>query len=341
MALTLGINGFGRIGRLVLRSILERRQAGESLDIDVVGINDLTDAETLAHLFQYDSAQGTYPGDVSRSGEDEITIDGNSFRVFSEKDPAALPWGSLGCDVVVESTGLFRTHEKASAHLEAGAEKVVISAPAKSDDVPTFVLGANDDDLTGAEDIVSNASCTTNSLAPLAKTLNDAFGIESGVMTTVHAYTASQNILDGPGTKDLRRARAAAESIIPTSTGAAQAIGLVLPELDGVLDGMAMRVPIPVGSITDLAVQLESDASAEDVNAAFRENADGDMDGILQYSEAPLVSKDIVHNPHSCIFDADSTMTQGRQVKVLGWYDNEWGFANRMVDLALRLGDGQ
>ncbi|PSR00414.1 MAG: type I glyceraldehyde-3-phosphate dehydrogenase [Bacteroidetes bacterium QS_9_68_14] len=339
--MTLGINGFGRIGRLVLRSILERENNGENLNIDIVGINDLTGAETLAHLFQYDSAQGTYPGAATHEGDDAIVIDGERYRVFSEEDPAALPWGDLGCDVVVESTGLFRTREKASAHLDAGAEKVLISAPAKSDDVPTFVLGVNDDDLTGAEDVVSNASCTTNSLAPLAKTLNDAFGIESGVMTTVHAYTASQNILDGPGTKDLRRARAAAESIIPTSTGAAQAVELVLPELDGVLDGMAMRVPTPAGSITDLVVELEREVAPEDVNAAFRENARGAMDGVLQYSEAPLVSRDIVHNPHSCIFDADSTMVQGRQVKVLGWYDNEWGFANRMVDLALRLVDGE
>ncbi|PSQ82544.1 MAG: type I glyceraldehyde-3-phosphate dehydrogenase [Bacteroidetes bacterium QS_7_67_15] len=337
MALTLGINGFGRIGRLVLRSILERESNGEDFGIDVVGVNDLTDAETLAHLFQYDTAQGTYDGDVSYSGEDTITIDGEDFRVFSEKDPANLPWGDLGADVVVESTGLFRTREKASAHLDAGADKVIISAPAKSDDVPTFVLGVNDDDLSGDEDIVSNASCTTNSLAPLVKTLNDAFGIESGVMTTVHAYTASQNILDGPGTKDLRRARAAAESIIPTSTGAAQAIGLVVPELDGKLDGMAMRVPIPAGSITDLVVDLGMEASADEVNAAFRENADGPMSGVLEYNETPIVSTDVVHNPHSCIFDAPSTMTQGRQVKVLGWYDNEWGFANRMVDLARKL----
>ncbi|PSQ92469.1 MAG: type I glyceraldehyde-3-phosphate dehydrogenase [Bacteroidetes bacterium SW_4_67_19] len=320
MALTLGINGFGRIGRLVLRSILERESNGEDF-----------------HLFQYDTAQGTYDGDVSYSGEDTITIDGEDFRVFSEKDPANLPWGDLGADVVVESTGLFRTREKASAHLDAGADKVIISAPAKSDDVPTFVLGVNDDDLSGDEDIVSNASCTTNSLAPLVKTLNDAFGIESGVMTTVHAYTASQNILDGPGTKDLRRARAAAESIIPTSTGAAQAIGLVVPELDGKLDGMAMRVPIPAGSITDLVVDLGTEASADEVNAAFRENADGPMSGVLEYNETPIVSTDVVHNPHSCIFDAPSTMTQGRQVKVLGWYDNEWGFANRMVDLARKL----
>ena len=337
MALTLGINGFGRIGRLVLRSILERESNGEDFGIDVVGVNDLTDAETLAHLFQYDTAQGTYDGDVSYSGEDTITIDGEDFRVFSEKDPANLPWGDLGADVVVESTGLFRTREKASAHLDAGADKVIISAPAKSDDVPTFVLGVNDDDLSGDEDIVSNASCTTNSLAPLVKTLNDAFGIESGVMTTVHAYTASQNILDGPGTKDLRRARAAAESIIPTSTGAAQAIGLVVPELDGKLDGMAMRVPIPAGSITDLVVDLGTEASADEVNAAFRENADGAMSGVLEYNETPIVSTDVVNNPHSCIFDAPSTMTQGRQVKVLGWYDNEWGFANRMVDLARKL----
>lgn len=332
MAIKLGINGFGRIGRLVLRSILERGDTG----IDVVGINDLTDAQTLAHLFQYDSTQGTYGGDVSTDG-DTITVEGDSFRVLSEKDPANLPWGDLGCDVVVESTGLFRTRQKASAHLDAGASKVVISAPAKGGDVPTFVLGVNDGEMTGEEDIVSNASCTTNSLAPLVKTLHDAFGVESGLMTTIHAYTASQNLMDGPGTKDLRRARAAAESIIPTTTGAAKAVGLVLPELDGVLDGMAMRVPIPVGSITDLVVQLGTDVSTDDVNAAFRENAGDAMDGILEYSEAPIVSKDIVHNPHSCIFDAPSTMAQGRQVKVLGWYDNEWGFANRMVDLTEKL----
>jgi glyceraldehyde 3-phosphate dehydrogenase len=340
MAIKLGINGFGRIGRLVLRSILERGEKGEDLGIDVVGINDLTDAETLAHLFKYDSAQGTYAGDVSHDG-DQLTIGGDSFRVFSEKDPANLPWNDVGCDVVVESTGLFRTRDKAKAHLDAGASKVIISAPAKGGDVPTFVLGVNDGDLTGDEDIVSNASCTTNSLAPMVKTLDDAFGVESGLMTTIHAYTSTQNIVDGPGTKDLRRARAAAESIIPTTPGAAQAVGLVLPHLDGKLDGMAVRVPIPVGSITDLVVRLDTDASTDDVKAAFRENAGGAMQGVLEYSEAPIVSKDIVHNPHSCIFDAPSTMSQGRQVKVLGWYDNEWGFANRMVDLALRLVDGE
>ena len=339
MAIKLGINGFGRIGRLVLRSILERGTSGEALDIDVVGINDLTDAKTLAHLFKYDSAQGTYAGDVTHEGDDGLVIGGDSFRVFSEKDPADLPWGDLGCDVVVESTGLFRTREKAQAHRDAGAEKVIISAPAKSDDVPTFVLGVNDDQMSGDEDIVSNASCTTNCLAPMVKTLNDAFGVESGLMTTVHAYTSSQNLVDGPGTKDLRRARAAAESIIPTTTGAAKAVGLVLPELDGVLDGMAMRVPVPAGSLTDLTVQLERDVSTDDVNAAFRENAEGAMNGVIEYSEAPLVSRDILHNPHSCIFDAPSTMVQGRQVKAVGWYDNEWGFANRMVDLALRLSE--
>ena len=333
MAIKLGINGFGRIGRHVLRSILER---GDT-DIDVVGINDLTDAKTLAHLFKYDSAQGTFAGDVSHDGEDSLTIGGDTFRVFSEKDPAALPWGDLGCDVVIESTGLFRTREKASAHLDAGAKKVIISAPAKGGDVPTFVLGVNDDEMTGDEDIVSNASCTTNSLAPMVKTLDEAFGVESGLMTTIHAYTSTQNIVDGPGTKDLRRARAAAENIIPTTTGAAQAVGLVLPHLDGKLDGMAMRVPVPVGSITDLVVRLETEASVDDVNAAFREVAGGAMNGILEYSEAPIVSKDIVHNPHSCIFDAPSTMAQGRQVKVLGWYDNEWGFSQRMVDLTEKL----
>jgi glyceraldehyde 3-phosphate dehydrogenase len=328
MATKLGINGFGRIGRLAFRAILERGFD----DIDVVAVNDLTDAETLAHLFEYDSAQGIYDGDVSVEGGD-LVIDDDRFRVLSEKDPTQLPWDDLGCDAVLESTGLFRTREDAAQHLTAGTDKVVISAPAKSEVDATVVLGVNDDTLTGEEEIVSNASCTTNCLAPLVQVLDDAFGVESGLMTTVHAYTSSQNLVDGPGTKDLRRARAAAESIIPTTTGAAKAVGSVLPHLDGKLDGMAMRVPTPAGSITDLTAQVGQDISVDDVHNAFRDAASGNLDGILEYSEVPLVSRDIVHNPHSCIYDVDSTAVQGRQVKVVGWYDNEWGYANRSVEL--------
>jgi glyceraldehyde 3-phosphate dehydrogenase len=265
-------------------------------------------------------------------------VGGDRFPVFSEQDPANLPWGDLGCDVVIESTGIFRTREKASAHLDAGASKVVISAPAKSEVDATVVLGVNGDEITGDEEIVSNASCTTNCLAPLVKVLDEEFGLESGLMTTVHAYTSSQNILDGPH-KDLRRARTAAESIIPTTTGAAKAVGLVLPHLDGKLDGMAMRVPTPDGSITDLVANLGQDVSVEEVNAAFEEAANGEMKGILQYSEEPLVSRDIIHNPHSCIYDAPAAMAAGSMVKILGWYDNEWGYANRTVDLVQHLMD--
>ena len=328
MAIKLGINGFGRIGRLAFRAILENKNS----EIDIVGVNDLTDAETLANLLKYDTAQGVYPGDVSIEG-DELVVDGERFRVFSEKDPSNLPWGDLDTDVVIESTGIFRTREKAAQHLDAGAGKVIISAPAKSEVDATVVLGVNGDELTGDEQIISNASCTTNCLAPMVKVLDEAFGLKKGLMTTVHAYTSSQNIVDGPHS-DLRRARAAAESIIPTTTGAAKAVGLVLPHLDGKLDGMALRVPIPVGSITDLTVHLEEDVTAEAVNEAFQEAATGSLQGILEYSEAPLVSSDIVHNAHSCIFDAPSTMADGNLVKTVGWYDNEWGYANRTVDLA-------
>lgn len=331
MAIKLGINGFGRIGRLVFRAILER---GDDT-FDIVGVNDLTDAETLAHLFKYDSVQGLYPGDVE-AGDGELVIGGDRFRVFNEKDPSNLPWDELGCDVVVESTGHFRTKEKASLHLDAGAKKVIISAPAKSAVDSTVVMGVNDDALTGDETIVSCASCTTNCLAPMVKVLDDAFGIESGLMTTVHAYTSTQNIVDGPHS-DLRRARAAAVSIIPTTTGAAKAVGLVLPHLDGKLDGMAMRVPVPAGSITDLTATLGADVSIEQVNGAFEAAAGGAMQGVLEYSTAPIVSADILHNPHSCVFDAPSTMTAGNMIKVVGWYDNEWGFSNRMVDLAKKL----
>ncbi len=331
MSIKLGINGFGRIGRLCFRSILER----EDDNFDIVGINDLTDAETLATLLKYDTVHGQFPGEVSLDG-DALVVDGDRFPVFSEKDPTNLPWGDLGAEVVIESTGVFRTREKAAMHLEAGAEKVVISAPAKSEVDAMVVLGVNDDVLTGDEEVVSNASCTTNCLAPLVKVLDDEFGVERGLMTTVHAYTASQNIVDGPHS-DLRRARTAAESIIPTTTGGAVAVGKVLPHLDGNLDGMAMRVPTPDGSITDLTATLEENVSLDQVNDAFRAAADGELDGIVQYSDEPIVSRDIIHNPHSCIYDAPWAKTIGPMVKVVGWYDNEWGYANRTVELAEKL----
>jgi glyceraldehyde 3-phosphate dehydrogenase len=331
MAIKLGINGFGRIGRLCFRALLER----DADHVDIVGVNDLTDAETLATLFQYDTVHGQYPGTVELDG-DALVIDGDRFPVFSEQDPTQLPWGEHDTDVVIESTGVFRTRKKAAQHLEAGADKVVISAPAKSEVDATVVLGVNDDILTGDEEVVSNASCTTNCLAPLVKVLDDAFGLESGLMTTVHAYTSSQNLLDGPHS-DLRRARTAAESIIPTTTGAAKAVGDVLPHLDGKLDGMAMRVPTPDGSVTDLTATVEQEISTEDVDAAFREAAEGDLSGVLAYSDDPIVSRDIIHNPHSAIYDAPWSMTAGSMVKVVGWYDNEWGYANRTVDLVEHL----
>jgi len=331
MAIKLGINGFGRIGRLVLRAILER-----GLDtFDVVAVNDITDAQTLAYLFKYDSVHGVYPHDVRVEG-DTLVIGGDAFRVFSERDPARLPWGDLGVDVVIESTGFFRTREKAALHLQGGARKVVISAPAKNDVDATIVLGVNDEILTGSEEIISNASCTTNCLAPMVKILDDAFGLERGFMTTVHAYTSDQHIQDAPHS-DLRRARAAAVSIIPTTTGAAKAVGLVLPHLQGKLDGMALRVPIPDGSLTDLTVELGRQTTVEEVNACFREAAGGPFKDIVQYSDDPIVSSDIVHNPHSSIFDAPSTMVMGNLVKVIGWYDNEWGYANRTVEVAAKL----
>ncbi|MDX1740498.1 MAG: type I glyceraldehyde-3-phosphate dehydrogenase [Rhodothermales bacterium] len=327
MAIRLAINGFGRIGRLVFRSILERG----SDEFDIVAVNDLTDSKTLAHLFKYDSVHGPYPGKVSTYG-DGLEIDGDRFKVFSEKDPSQLPWGDLDVDVVIESTGVFRTREKAALHLQAGAKKVVISAPASGAVDATVVLGVNDDVLTGAEEVVSNASCTTNCLAPMVKVLNDSFGVRRGFMTTVHAYTADQRMQDAPH-KDLRRARAAAASIIPTTTGAAKAVGLVLPTLAGKLDGFALRVPTIDGSLTDLTVELDKDVTADDVNKAMKAAAGGTLDGILEYTEDPIVSVDIIHNPHSCIFDALSTMAVGNLVKVVGWYDNEWGYANRTIDM--------
>jgi glyceraldehyde 3-phosphate dehydrogenase len=327
VTIRVGINGFGRIGRNYFRAAL-----AQGADIEIVGVNDLTDTKTLAHLLKYDSTLGTFQAEVSHT-EDTITVDGKSFKVTAERDPAALPWGELGADVVIESTGIFTKAEAAKKHVEAGAKKVIISAPASGED-GTFVMGVNESTYDPESmHILSNASCTTNCLAPLAKVFNDAFGIEHGLMTTVHAYTADQNLQDGPHS-DLRRARAAALSIIPTSTGAAKAIGLVLPELKGKLDGFALRVPVPVGSITDLTVTAGRQVSVDEVKAAYREAADGPMKGILKYVDEPIVSSDIVGDPHSSLFDAELTRVIGDQVKLSSWYDNEWGYSNRLVDLA-------
>ena len=331
MAHKLAINGFGRIGRLTLRSILERNLTA----FDVVAVNDLTDAATLAHLFKYDSVHGKWNGDVSADG-DHLRIDDLRIPVLSERDPSNLPWQSLGCDVVIESTGFFRDRASAGKHLNAGAKKVVISAPAKDQVDATVVLGVNDHVLTGQEKIISNASCTTNCIAPMIKVLDEAYEIQSGLMTTVHAYTSDQRIQDAPH-KDLRRARAAAYSIVPTTTGAAKAVGLVLPHMQGKLDGMALRVPIPNGSLTDLTVQVSSSPSKQEVNSEFQAASSDSLKGILEYSAEPIVSIDIVHNAHSVIFDSLATMVQGNTIKVLGWYDNEWGYANRAVDIAALL----
>ena len=331
MAIKIGINGFGRIGRLFFRAVLERYPN----DFDIVGVNDLTDAKTLAHLFKYDSVQGGFKGDVKVEGN-EIIVNGDRIKVFSEKDPTKLPWGELGADIVVESTGIFRSREKAAQHITAGAKKVIISAPASGQVDATVVLGVNDHLLTGDEEVVSNASCTTNCLAPMVKVLDDNFGVVRGMMTTVHAYTADQNLVDGPH-KDLRRARAAL-SIIPTTTGAAKAVGEVLPHLKGKLDGFALRVPTPSGSVTDFTVELKKEATVEAVNAAFKQAAANGLQGILQYQEDEIVSADIIHNEHSCILDVQSTMVMGGNlVKVVGWYDNEWGYSCRTADLALKL----
>lgn len=326
-----GINGFGRIGRLVARSIL----AYHDNEMEIVGINDLTDAKTLAHLFKYDSVHGAYNGEVS-STADSITIDGHKIHISSERDPSDLGWDELGAQVVVESTGFFRTREDASKHLEAGAEKVIISAPAKGGDVKTIVLGVNDDEIEDDIAIYSNASCTTNCLAPMAKVLDDSFGLEKGFITTIHAYTSSQQIVDGPH-KDLRRARAAAYNIVPTTTGAAKAVGLVLPHLDGKLDGSAVRVPVPDGSLTDFTAIVGKDVTVDEVHAAFKKAADGPMKGVLEYSEQELVSTDILSNPHSCIYDSGFTKTDGKLVKLLGWYDNEAGYSARTADLIARI----
>ena len=324
------INGFGRIGRLTFKALLARE------NVEVVAINDLTDNETLAHLLKYDSIHGRFQGEVSYD-DDSLTVNGQRIVALAERDPKQLPWKDMGVDIVLESTGRFVDEAGAGQHLTAGAKKVVISAPAKGN-IPTVVLGVNEDILTGDETIISNASCTTNCLAPMAKVLNDTFGIEKGYITTVHAYTSDQNLQDGPH-KDLRRARAAAYSIIPTSTGAAKAVGLVLPELKGKLDGLAMRVPVPDGSMTDLTVILKKEVTAEEINAALKKAAEGSMKGIIEYTTDPLVSIDIVGNAHSCIFDSELTSANGTLAKVIGWYDNETGYSTRTADLMARLGE--
>lgn len=329
MTKKIAINGFGRIGRLSFRALLAKP------NVEVVAINDLTDVATLAHLLKYDSVQGAFQGEVSVEGEN-LRVNGSIIRVFGNRNPEELPWGELNIDVVVESTGVFTDRPGASKHIKAGAKRVVISAPAKGD-IKTVVLGVNDHELTPEDDIVSNASCTTNCLAPMAKVLDDTFGIEKGYITTIHAYTADQRIQDAPH-RDLRRARAAALSMIPTTTGAAAAVGLVLPQLKGKLDGMAMRVPTPTGSITDLTAVLNKEATAEEINAAMKAAADGPMKGILQYVTDPIVSIDIVGNTHSCIFDSDLTSANGKLVKVMAWYDNEAGYATRVADLLERMG---
>lgn len=325
MSITIGINGFGRIGRLVYREIVRR-------GLKVVAFNDLTDAATLAHLLKYDSTHGRFPGTVEVDGNN-IIVNGDKIEVYSERDPSKLPWGKYGVDFVVESTGVFRTREKCALHLEAGAKRVILTVPAKGEIDATIVLGVNDYMLKPEHKIISNASCTTNCLAPLAKVMNDSFGITRGMMNTIHGYTNDQCLLDFPH-KDLRRARSAAVSSIPTSTGAAKAIGLVVPELDGKLDGFAIRVPVPDGSIVDLTVDVKNGTSIEEVNAAMRTAAEGPMKGILEYNQDPVVSVDIIGNNHSCIFDSLLTMVIDKTlVKVIGWYDNEWGYSCRVVDL--------
>ena len=329
MSVKVGINGFGRIGRLVFRRALELG------NIEFVGINDLTDAKTLAHLLKYDSVHGKFNGDVKVEG-DNLVVNGEQIKITAEKDPSNLKWGDANTDVVIESTGVFRKREECMKHIEAGAKKVILTVPAKDEIDATIVLGVNDNDLTGNEKVVSNASCTTNCLAPMTKVLNDTFGIVKGFMTTVHSFTNDQNVLDLPH-KDLRRARAASQNIIPTTTGAAKAVAKVIPELEGKLDGFALRVPTPDGSITDLVAEIAKETTAEEVNAAMKKAADGPMKGIMEYTEDPIVSTDIIGNPHSVIFDSISTMANGNLVKVVGWYDNEYGYSSRVVDLLVKI----
>jgi len=321
------INGFGRIGRVTARLILQRT------DIELVAVNDVTDTLTLAHLFKYDSVHGVFSGDVGHDA-DHLHLGGRTIKAFAEKDPSALPWKALGIDMVIECTGHFLTRELASAHLKAGAKRVILSAPAKDADIKSVVLGVNEHQLDGTEDMVSNASCTTNCAAPMIKVVKDVCGIESGYITTVHSYTGDQRLHDAPH-KDLRRARAAAVSMVPTTTGAAKAITRIFPELDGKLGGGGIRVPVPDGSITDITVRVKNIPTAEALNAAFKQAAEGPMKGILRYTEDPIVSVDVVGDPHSCIFDSLLTSVVGDLVKVMGWYDNEYGYSSRLVDLVL------
>ncbi|MFH8449801.1 type I glyceraldehyde-3-phosphate dehydrogenase [Streptomyces fungicidicus] len=333
MTIRVGINGFGRIGRNYFRALLE-----QGADIEIVAVNDLGDTATTAHLLKYDTILGRLKQEVTHTA-DTITVDGKTIKVLSERNPADIPWGELGVDIVIESTGIFTKKEDAEKHIAGGAKKVVISAPAKNEDI-TLVMGVNQDQYDPANHhVISNASCTTNCVAPMAKVLDENFGIVKGLMTTVHAYTNDQRILDFPH-KDLRRARAAAENIIPTTTGAAKATALVLPQLKGKLDGMAMRVPVPTGSVTDLVVELSREVTKEEVNAAFQKAAEGELKGYLEYTEDAIVSSDIVNAPASCTFDSSLTMVQeGKSVKVIGWYDNEWGYSNRLVDLTVFVGN--
>ena len=332
MAVRVGINGFGRIGRNIFRAAHE-----SGADVEIVAINDIADISTLGHLLKYDSTYGRFPGEVEVR-DDAVVVDGDEVKVLSERDPAGLPWESLGVEVAIESTGIFTKRDDAAKHLEAGARKVIISAPATDPDV-TVALGVNFDSAYDPDEhnIISNASCTTNCLAPFAKVINDSFGIERGLMTTIHAYTADQRLQDMPH-KDLRRARAAAVNLIPTTTGAAKAVGLVLPELDGKLNGLAIRAPVITGSVVDLVCEVAEDTSADDLNAAMRDAAEGPLSGILSYTEEPIVSTDIVKDPHSSIFDSEQTMVmEGRMVKAVSWYDNAWGYSNRCVELAAKV----
>ncbi|MFD5428952.1 type I glyceraldehyde-3-phosphate dehydrogenase [Streptomyces sp. NPDC127084] len=332
MTIRVGINGFGRIGRNYFRALLE-----QGADIEIVAVNDLGDTATTAHLLKYDTILGRLKAEVTHTA-DTITVDGHTIKVLSERNPADIPWGELGVDIVIESTGIFTKKADAEKHIAGGAKKVLISAPASDEDI-TIVMGVNQDRYDAANHhVISNASCTTNCVAPMAKVLDENFGVVKGLMTTVHAYTNDQRILDFPH-KDLRRARAAAENIIPTSTGAAKATALVLPQLKGKLDGIAMRVPVPTGSVTDLVVELEREVTRDEINTAFQKAAEGELKGILEYTEDPIVSSDIVNWPASCTFDSKLTMSQGKQIKIVGWYDNEWGYSNRLVDLTVFVGN--
>ncbi len=330
MTVRVGINGFGRIGRNFFRAI-----AARGADIEIVAVNDLGSLKTMAHLLKYDSVLGVLPNTIE-AVEGGISVDGKVLKVLTERDPKALPWGALGVDLVIESTGIFTDRDKAAMHLEGGAPLVIVSAPSNGADA-TIVYGVNHNDFKrGTHKVISNASCTTNCFVPMVKVLDDAFGVENGLMTTIHAYTGDQSLVDGPHS-DLRRARGAAINIVPTSTGAARATSLVLESMKGKLDGTSLRVPVPTGSITDFVANLKKPATVDEINAAFRAAADGPLKGILEYTDAPIVSSDIVTNSHSCIFDSDLTMSMGSLVKVLGWYDNEWGYSNRLVDLALHV----